>query len=176
MPGTLSELIFAGTSGALSDGKLTITPDAPTAGAGITTAGLEITNAHTYSAGDGLSLTKAGDAHSFSNTKPVCAFTVAGNTYAAGAIDEVVFGPGASATISGSQLSINGFGASGDTVVPGAGISISESGGVKTVTNTAPAPAIILDGVPQTVTSLAFKDFVTTTSGGAVTNGCSTPT
>ena len=138
MPGTLSEIIFAGTSGAVSDGKLTITPDAPTAGAGITTSGLEIANAHTFSAGDGLALTKAGGAHAFSNTKPVCAFTVAGNTYAAGTINEAVFWPGASATISGNHLSINGFGASGDTVVPGTGISISESGGVKTATNTTP--------------------------------------
>ena len=69
----------------------------------------------------------------------------------------MVFGSRATATLSGSQLAINGFGVGGDTVLPGAGISISESGGVETVTNTAQAPTVILDGAPDVHDELGFQ-------------------
>ena len=66
MPGSLSELIFANTTASLTGDKLTLTPQSTggggggtvtsTAGSGITVNGLEISNAHTFSTGNGLSL------------------------------------------------------------------------------------------------------------------------
>jgi len=172
MPGTLSELIFANTQASLADGKLTLTPQASggttvslTAGPGISVNGLEISNAHLFSAGTGVSVAKTNDTHVFNNTLPICAFTVSSNTYAAGTVDEIIFGAGATSSISGSQLTIGGFGASGDTVTAGNGIGVSLSNGVKTITNTKPAHTILVDSIQHNVSNLAFNNFTTTVSG-----------
>ena len=70
-----------------------------TAGPGITINGLEISNAHTFSTGNGLAVSQTDDAHSFTNTLPICAFTVAETTFAAGTVSEVIFGTGATSTL-----------------------------------------------------------------------------
>ena len=102
-----------------------------TAGQGISVSGLEISNAHAFSGGNGITVSKTNDSHVIENTQPVCAFTVNGNTYSPGTVSEVIFGAGATTSISGGQLTINGFGPSGDTVAGGTGIGISLSNGVK---------------------------------------------
>ena len=106
--------------------------------------GLQISNAHTFSTGNGLAVSKTDNAHSFSNTLPICAFTVAGSTYAAGTVSEVIFGSGATSTLNGGQLTVDGFGASGDVVAAGNGIGVVLANGIKTISNTSMAPNIIL--------------------------------
>ena len=172
MPGTLSELIFANTTASVTGNKLTLTPQDTgdtvtlTAGSGILVNGYEISNANTFSTGTGLSVSKTNNAYSFTNTLPICVFTVAGNSYAAGTVSEVVFGTGATSSISNGQLTINGFGASGDTVAAGDGIAISLSNGVKTIANIKPAHTILVDSIQHNnLTSLAFNNFTTNVSG-----------
>ena len=90
--------------------------------------------------------------------------------YASGTIQELAFGSGATRSLAGAQLAIHGFGSGGDTIAAGDGISVSVANGINTITNTSMSPSIIHDGVPQAqITSLAFNDFVTTTSSGALT-------
>ena len=48
MPGTLSELIFANTSGPTADGTLTNTHSPITAGSDISVSGTDISNTHTF--------------------------------------------------------------------------------------------------------------------------------
>ena len=171
MPGSLSELIFANTTASLAGDKLTLTPQSTgggtvtlTAGSGITVNGLDISNAHTFSTGSGLSVAKTNNTHTFTNTLPICSFTADNNTYAAGTVNEVIFGAGATSTFSNGQLTINGFvtGTSGDTVAARNGISISLSSGVKTIGNTKPAHTILVDSIQHNVTNLAFNNITTT--------------
>lgn len=89
----------------------------------------------TFSTDSGLSDSKTKNAYTFTNTLPICVFTVAGNSYAAGTVSEVVFGTGAHSTLSEGQLTINGFEARGDTVAARHGIAISLPNGVKVIAN-----------------------------------------
>ena len=49
---------------------------------------------------------------------------MAGSTYAAGTVSEVIFGSGATSILNGGQLTVDGFGASGDVVAAGNGIEV----------------------------------------------------
>ena len=173
MPGALSEFIFANHTASLTDNKLTLTPQEAnaitlTAGQGITVNGLEISNAYVFSGGNGLSVTKTNNSHVFENTLPICSFTVGGSTYTPGTVSEIIFGTGATSSISGGQLIIGGFGASGDSGAAGNGIAIALSNGIKTISNINPAHIILVDSIQQSVTNLAFNNFTTTVSGNTL--------
>ena len=106
--------------------------------------------------------------HTITNALPICSFTADNNTYAAGTVNEVIFGAGATSKFSNGQLTINGFvtGTSGDTVAAGNGISISLSSGVKTIGSTKPAHTILVDSIQYSnLTNLAFNNFTTNVSG-----------
>ena len=130
-----------GSGGGGGGGTVTLT-----AGPGITVNGLEISNAHLFSASSGVAVSKFDNAHLFTNTLPICDFTVAGTTYAAGTVSEIIFGTGATSTLNGGQLTVEGFGASGDVVAAGNGIALVLANGVKTISNTAMAPNITVGG------------------------------
>ena len=165
MPGTLSELIFANTTGPITDNKLTITQNPITSGSGISVQGSEVSNTHTFAGGTGIQILKTGEIHTIICTQPMVTVSVGGNTYQPGQKTGLSFGQGSTATLAGGQLTIGGFGASGDVVAAGSNISIALSNGVKVISNLKPAPQIILDGVPYSPTSIAFNDFTTSVDG-----------
>ena len=86
MPGTLSEDIFAGTTGSITDGKLTVTQNPISAGSGISVVGTEISNTHTFTGGTGIQILNAGEIHTITCTQPMVTVSVGGNTFQPGQI------------------------------------------------------------------------------------------
>ena len=76
-PGSVTELIFANSSGALAAGVLTIIQGGMTvagqAGIAVTGSGTQwsVSNAHGFVGGAGINMPSIGDVHTFDNSPPV---------------------------------------------------------------------------------------------------------
>lgn len=176
MPGSISEVIFANSSGALASGVLTVTQGTVTltGKSGITVTGsgsaYTVAHAHTCVGGSGLTLAKSGGIHIFDTSLPLTTIRIAGTAYAAGTLDEISF-PDATRTQSGQHLQITTSGSGGSSSVASAnGIYVSQRGSVYTVNNTKQAPNIRLDCAAQSLpTTIDYVGFANDTASGVLT-------